>query len=480
MSGVVAGAPGITGTLSDVRPDAAAVVEAARRYTVFEWGTQQVAPLAIERGSGIYLYGMDGVRYTDFNSIAMCVNIGHGDPRVAEAVAAQMAEVSFVSPFMVTRIRAEVGELLAQRTPPGMTKAFFTLAGADANEAAIRTARLVTGRRKILTRYRSYHGGSHGVLAASGDPRREPVEAGMGDIVRIPDPYHYRFPWIEDPAAFAAFNLAQIEQIIQLEGAHTIAAVMVEPVTGSNGLIVPPSGWLRGLRALCDRYGILLICDEVMSGFGRTGRWFASDHEDVVPDLMTIAKGITSGYVPLGACVLADHIADAIEDRPFGSGLTYQSHAVGLAAAKAVLGIYESDGLIDNAAAMGAHLLAGLRRLQERHPSVGDVRGIGLFSCLELVYDRGSRLELFPLVGQAGPAAAEIKAFLTGRGLLANLRGSFLFANPPLVIDAAQIDESLAILDEALDIADAATADRGAPPPAHAANLVPFTPWSNR
>lgn len=457
--------------------DAAAVVEAARRYTVFEWGTQQVQPLAIERGSGVYLYGLDGVRYTDFNSIAMCVNIGHGDPRVAAAVAAQMAEVSFVSPFMVTRIRAEVGELLAQHTPPGMTKAFFTLAGADANEAAMRTARLVTGRRKILTRYRSYHGGSLGVLAASGDPRREPVEGGMGDIVRIPDPYHYRFPWIEDPAAFAAFNLAQIEEIIRLEGPHTVAAVMVEPVTGSNGLIVPPAGWLRGLRSLCDRYGILLICDEVMSGFGRTGRWFACDHEEVVPDIMTVAKGITSGYVPLGACVLADHIADEVTDRPFGSGLTYQSHAVGLAAAKAVMGIYQSDGLIENSARMGEHLRRGLHALQERHPSVGDVRSIGLFSCMELVYDRSSRLELFPLTGAASPVVGELKAFLNGRGLLVNLRGSFLFANPPLVVDETQLDESLAILDEALDIVDAATASGGAPLPAHAADHAPVTPW---
>lgn len=461
--------------------DAAGIAERARATTIFEWGTQRVDPLVIERGEGVYLYAPDGTRYMDFNSIAMCVNIGHGDQRVTAAVAAQMADVAFVSPFMVTPIRAEVGEMVLRLAPPGMGKVFFTLAGADANEAAIRTARLVTGRRKILTRYRSYHGSTTGVLAASGDPRRYAMEGGIGDIVRIPDPYHYRFPWIEDPEAFRDFNLAQIEQIIELEGPHTIAAIMVEPVTGSNGLIVPPQGWLRGLRALCDAYGILLICDEVMSGFGRTGRWFAVDHEGVTPDIMTIAKGITSGYVPLGACLLSEPIAEALADVPFGSGLTYQAHAVSLAAAKCVMQIYETDGLIERSARLGEHLLAGLRDLAARHPSVGDVRGIGLFSTLELVYDRETRTELFPIVGPTGPAASELKAFLTSRGLLANLRGPYLFANPPLVVTAEQLDWALDVLDEGLAIADAATASAGAPPPPHINQLPPVrSPWGFR
>jgi taurine--2-oxoglutarate transaminase len=451
-----------------------AIVEAAKRTTLFEWGSQQVAPLAIDRGEGVYLYGVDGTRYIDFNSIAMCVNIGHGDPRVGAAVKEQMDRVSFMSPFMVSAVRAEVGETLARVTPPGLAKAFFTLAGADANEVAMRTARLVTGRRKILTRYRSYHGGSHAVLAASGDPRRKPVEGGMGDIVRIPDPYHYRFPWIASESEFRDFNLAQIEEIIQLEDPGTIAAVMVEPVTGSNGLIIPPAGWLRGLRALCDRYDILLICDEVMSGFGRTGRWFASDHEGVSPDIMTIAKGITSGYIPLGACMVSEDIAAAVDGIPIGAGLTYQSHPVGLAAARAVLAIYESDGLIDRAAQMGEVLRAGLLGLQERHPSVGDVRSIGLFSTLELVHDRTTRAELMPLRGPASPVAAEMSATLMKRGILANLRGSWLFANPPLVITEDQIGEALDAFDEALLIADAATSAAGAAAPAGAALPKPW------
>jgi taurine--2-oxoglutarate transaminase len=410
----------------------------------------------------------------------VAVNIGHGDPRVAEAVARQMTKVSFVSPFVVTEVRAAVGAKLAEVTPPGLTKSFFTLAGADANEVAIRTARLVTGRRKILTRYRSYHGGTHAVLAASGDPRRRPVEAGMGDIVRIPDPYHYRFPWIEDPGEFRDFNLDQIAQIIELEGPDTVAAVLVEAVTGSNGVIVPPAGWLAGLRALCDHYGVLLVCDEVMSGFGRTGRWFAVDHEGVSPDIMTIAKGLTSGYVPLGACVTSEAVADAVADVPLGSGLTYQSHPVGLAAAAAVLAIYEADGLVERSAKVGDHLLAGLHELAARHPSVGDVRGVGLFTALELVYDRSTREELFPLHGPAGPAAAELRRSTQERGLLVGLRGSYLMACPPLVVTTEQVDGALEVLDEALTTTDAATSEAGAPPPAHRGMTAPARAWHSR
>jgi taurine---2-oxoglutarate transaminase len=464
-------------SLASVQED---LVEAARRTTLFEWGSQQVSPLVIERGEGVYLYGVDGTRYMDFNSIAMCVNIGHGDPRVAAAVQEQMSKVAFVSPFMVTPVRAEVGEMLTRVTPPGLTKAFFTLAGADANEVAIRTARLVTGRRKILTRYRSYHGGTHGVLAASGDPRRKPVEAGMGDIVRIPDPYHYRFPWIVDPDEFRAFNLAQIEEIVLLEGPDTIAAIMVEPVTGSNGLIVPPPGWLRGLRDLCDRYGLLLIFDEVMTGFGRTGKWFAADHEDVSPDIMSVAKGITSGYVPLGACLVSSEIADAVESVPIGAGLTYQSHPVGLAAAKAVLGIYESDDLITRSAAMGEVLREGLLDLKARHPSVGDVRSIGLFSTLELVHDRESRAELLPMSGSQSALAAEMTGALVKRGVLVTMRGSFLFANPPLIVTEDQIAEALDAYDEALTIADTATSSAGAPAAADAHAVASHGPWGGR
>ncbi|MGI9612696.1 MAG: aminotransferase class III-fold pyridoxal phosphate-dependent enzyme [Acidimicrobiales bacterium] len=441
------------------------IVDLCRRHSLFEWGTQDVDPIPIVRGEGCYLYTADDRRILDFNSIAMNVNIGHGDQRVTAAVAEQMANVAFVSPFMATEVRARVGQKLAEVSPSSMTKSFFTLAGADANEVAIRTARLVTGRPKILTRYRSYHGGTRQTLAASGDPRRWPVEAGMGDIARIPDPYHYRFPLIDDPAEFRDFNLGQISEIVELEGPHTIAAIMVEPITGSNGIIVPPDGWLAGLKTICERYDILLICDEVMSGFGRTGAWFACDHEGVTPDIMTVAKGITSGYVPLGACVMSDAVADAVADVAIGSGLTYQSHPVGLAAAAATLEIYETDDLIARSASMGEYLLAGLHGLQEAHPCIGDVRGKGLFAALELVHDRDTRVELFPLGGPVGPAAAEMNAVFAKRGLYTAFRGPWLFADPPLVVTEDQIDHALGIFDEALVIADEATSSAGAPPP---------------
>ena len=459
----------MTDTLDAAALSAGEIVDLCRTHSLFEWGTQQVSPLAIERGEGCYLYTVDGDRILDFNSISMNVNIGHGDQRVTEAVIEQMRKISFVSPFMVTEVRARVAKKLAEITPPGLNKTFFTLAGADANEVAIRTARLYTGKRKILARYRAYHGGTHQILALAGDPRRKAVEAGMGDIGRIPDPYHYRFPWIDDPKEFRDFNLAQIEDIIRLEDPSTVAAVFIEPVTGSCGLIVPPEGWLRGLKALCEKYDILLICDEVMSGFGRTGKWFAVDHEGVTPDILTMAKGITAGYVPLGACMVSDVIAEGIHDLPIGSGLTYQSHPVGLAAATATLPIYETDNLIERAAELGDHLLAGLHDLQARHISVGDVRGLGLFSTLELVYDRDTRAELFPLTGPAVEADAKMRAHMASSGLLAALRGPYLFANPPLVVERDQIDWALSIFDEMLDFADAATASAGAPPPPHLA-----------
>lgn len=450
-----------------------------KEFTVFEWGTQNLDPLVVDSAEGVYVHTVDGERLLDFNSVSVSVNIGHGDRRVMEAVGEQAAKMSFASPYWATRIRAEVGERLAEVSPPGLKKSFFTLAGSDANEAAIRTARLVTGRRKILVRRRAYHGATHGVLSLSGDPRRWQVETGVGDIVRFPDPYHYRSLLDQDESTFCHHVLAQTEEIIQLEGPHTIAAVMVEPITGSNGLIVPPKGWLAGLRALCTKYGIVLICDEVMSGFGRTGEWFASNHESVSPDIMTVAKGLTSSYLPLGACILSEAIGEAIQDVPLGSGLTYQSHVLGLAAAKANLDIYDSDGLIENSKKVGQYLRDGLLRLAERHPSVGDVRGLGLFNAIELVHDRDTKVELFPLVGPSDPALSEFQRVLREGGLLAGVRGPWMFANPPLCVTNESIDEALAVVDRALDVTDSITSSAGAPLPPHTGTEYP-TPWRDQ
>ena len=304
---------------------AAEILDLCRTYTLYEWTSQNaVAPIPFVRARGVYLWDAEGKRYLDFNSQAMNVNIGHADPRVAHAIGEQLAELPFIVPQHATAARGLLGRELARITPPGLNKAFFTNAGADANEAAIRMARLYTGRHKILTRYRSYHGGTQGVLYASGDPRRFAVEEGMSGVVRILDPYAYRSPLMVDDADLTPAYMRYLEEVIQQEGPHTIAAILLEPITGSNGIIVPPDGWMRGVRELCDRYGILLIADEVMSGFGRTGKWFAIDHEGVAPDLMSIAKGLTSGYVPLGAVMVSDRVAEHFETHPLVSGADVQ------------------------------------------------------------------------------------------------------------------------------------------------------------
>ena len=436
---------------------AAEILDLCRTYTLYEWTSQNaVAPIPFVRARGVYLWDAEGKRYLDFNSQAMNVNIGHADPRVAHAIGEQLAELPFIVPQHATAARGLLGRELARITPPGLNKAFFTNAGADANEAAIRMARLYTGRHKILTRYRSYHGGTQGVLYASGDPRRFAVEEGMSGVVRILDPYAYRSPLMVDDADLTPAYMRYLEEVIQQEGPHTIAAILLEPITGSNGIIVPPDGWMRGVRELCDRYGILLIADEVMSGFGRTGKWFAIDHEGVAPDLMTIAKGLTSGYVPLGAVMVSDRVAEHFETNPLVSGLTYNSHAVGCAAALATIAVYEEDGLIENAARLGDVLQAEYAAMMERHPSIGEARGRGLFTALEFVKDRETRA---PLLSAEPEVAQRLGSFLRQEGIFAAIRGDWLFGNPPLCITEDELRWALSVVDRALDITDEAAAN---------------------
>ena len=435
---------------------AAEILDLCRTYTLYEWTSQNaVAPIPFVRARGVYLWDAEGKRYLDFNSQAMNVNIGHADPRVAHAIGEQLAELPFIVPQHATAARGLLGRELARITPPGLNKAFFTNAGADANEAAIRMARLYTGRHKILTRYRSYHGGTQGVLYASGDPRRFAVEEGMSGVVRVLDPYAYRSPLMVDDADLTPAYMRYLEEVIQQEGPHTIAAILLEPITGSNGIIVPPDGWMRGVRELCDRYGILLIADEVMSGFGRTGKWFAIDHEGVAPDLMTIAKGLTSGYVPLGAVMVSDRVAEHFETNPLVSGLTYNSHAVGCAAALATIAVYEEDGLIENAARLGDVLQAEYAAMMERHPSIGEARGRGLFTALEFVKDRETRA---PLLSAEPEVAQRLGSFLRQEGIFAAIRGDWLFGNPPLCITEDELRWALSVVDRALDITDEAAA----------------------
>ncbi len=366
----------------------------------------------------------------DFNSQLMCVNIGYGDQRVIDAIVAQLQRVAYVAPTTsTTAVRAELGRLLQEITPGNHSKAFFTNGGAEANENAIKIARWVTGRQKIIARYRSYHGATAAAITLTGDPRRWAAEPGIPGVVRAMDPYRYRCRWCGDKPACTLDCLNHIEDIITFEGPHTIAAVIVETVAGTNGLIIPPDGYMQGLRELCTRHGIMLICDEIMSGFGRTGAWFAVDHWGVVPDIMTVAKGLTSAYVPLGATIVSDEIAAQFEDRPLYAGLTYNSHPVGCAAAVACINVYQEDHLIENAKALGEVLRVELKQIKERHPSVGDVRAIGLFSLVELVKNRETREPMTPYnpkPDQLGPMPA-LNAYFREHGLFTFVRWNGFF-----------------------------------------------------
>jgi taurine--2-oxoglutarate transaminase len=428
------------------------IVELTKKHTLFEWSAQaNVDPLPIARAKGVYFWTTDGKRFLDFNSQLMSVNIGHGDPRVIDAIHQQAATLAYISPFMATEVRARLGAKLAEITPGDIDVFFFTNGGAEANENAIKLARAFTGRHKILARYRSYHGATAGSISLTGDPRRWANEPGIPGVVRVLDPYH----GIERGWDSADEALANLREIIQLEGPQTIAAFILEPVTGTNGVLVPPDGYLQGVRQICDQHGILMITDEVMSGFGRTGKWFAVDHWNVVPDLITLAKGLTSSYVPLGAVGMRHRIAQHFENKVFYGGLTYNSHPVGCAAALATIGVYEEDGLIENARKMGAVMKSLLADLEARHPSVGAVRSIGLFGIVELVRNRRTREPMAPFNGTSEEMAA-LSRFLREQGLYTFVRWNTFFTNPPLCINESELREGFAILDRGLDITDRA------------------------
>src|SRR5262245_19631641 len=434
------------------------IIDISHQTTLYEWTVQSaMKPKVIERAKGIYMWDADGKRYMDFNSQLMCTNIGHGDTRVNNAIKEQLDKVAYVAPTAATTAaRAEAGQLLAEITPKSLIKAFFTNGGAEANENAIKIARWYTSRHKILARYRAYHGATAGAIALTGDPRRWAAEPSIPGVVRIPDFYPYRAGKDQDDPEYTDQILNMTEEIIQFEGQQTIAGMIVETVVGTNGMLIPSARYIRGLRDLCSKYGIMLSCDEVMSGFGRTGEWFAVDHWGVQPDIMTLAKGLTSAYVPLGATMVSRAIAEYFEDRPLFAGLTYNSHPVGCAAAIACINVYKEDRLIDNARAMGEILKAELHNIKEKHPSVGDVRAIGLFSIIELVKNRASREPLTPYnpkPSELGPMPA-FNAFLRENGLFTFVRWNTVFANPPLIINEQQLREGLAIIDRALEIVD--------------------------
>ncbi len=427
------------------------IVALSRKHTIFEWGPQSAAdPIPVARAKGVYFWTPEGQRFLDFNSQLMCVNIGHGDPRVVKAIQDQAAVLAYANPFLATEPRARLGAKLAEIAPGDIDVFFFTNAGAEANENAFKIARAYTGRQKILARYRSYHGATAAAINATGDPRRwsQPPMAG---VVHVLDPYH----GIERGWDTADAALGYLEEVIQLEGPQTIAAFILEPVTGTNGILVPPDGYLQGVRALCDTHGILLIADEVMSGFGRTGAWFAVNHWNVVPDILTMAKGLTSAYVPLGAVGLRRRIADHFKDTPFPSGLTYNSHPLACATALATIAVIEEDRLVDQARRRGAVMAELLADLAARHRSVGAVRSIGLFGIVELVRSHETRTPMAPFNGTS-PEMAALGKFFRQEGLYTLVRWNYFFTNPPLSITDAELREGFAIIDRALAITDQA------------------------
>ena len=431
-------------------------------YTIFSWSKQKgIAPIAVKYGEGVYLYDYDGKRYIDFSSGLMNVNIGHGNQRVTEAVVKQMQEVSYVTPSCVTKARGELGKKLAEICPGDLNKAFFTLCGASSIDNAIKLARLYTGRHKILTRYQSYHGASYGAISASGDPRRIPVDAQQApNFVHFDLPYLYRWEYGEDETRRAVSllkeSIAGLERVIAYEGPANIAAILLEGESGSSGCLKYPVGYLKQVRDICNKNGILLIMDEVMSGFGRTGKWFGFEHHDIIPDMIAMAKGLTSGYLPFGCLMISDKIASKYDDSMLPLGLTYSAHPVSCAAALEMLKIYEDDNLIENAAAMGDYLDAQIEKLKQKHPSIGDWRNTGLLGCIELVKNKTTKEPMAPFNAKPDEMALmnKVAAKIKELGMYTFVRWSYIFIAPPLCITKDQMDEGLAIISEALKIAD--------------------------
>ncbi len=425
-------------------------------YTLFSWSKQKgIAPIAIKHAEGVYLYDYDDNRIIDFSSGLMNVNIGHGDQRITEAVVKQMQEVSYVTPSCVTKVRGELGKKLAEICPGDLNKAFFTLCGATSIENAIKLARLYTGRHKILSRYQSYHGASIGAISASGDPRRIAVDAQQApNFIHFDLPYLYRWEYGEEN--MLKESVAQLERMIAYEAPGNIAAILLEGESGSSGCLQYPAGYLKAVREICDKYGILLIMDEVMSGFGRTGKWFGFQNHDIVPDMICMAKGLTCGYLPFGCLMVSDTIAAKYDDNVMALGLTYSAHPVSCAAALATLKIYEDDGLIENTVAMGKYMEEQVELLKQKHPSIGDFRNTGLLGCIELVKNRTTKEPMAPFNAKPDEMVVmnKVAAKLKELGLYTFVRWSYIFVAPPLCVTKEQIDEGLAIISEAIRIAD--------------------------
>jgi taurine--2-oxoglutarate transaminase len=444
-------------TLDEARAQAARAYELDRAHVFHSWSAQaEITPMTIVASQGSYVWDGDGNRLLDFSSQLVNTNIGHQHPKVVAAIADQAAKLCTVAPQHANDARSEAARLIAERTPGQLDRIFFTNGGADANEHAVRMARLHTGRYKVLTRYRSYHGGTDTAINMTGDPRRWPNDYGNSGVVHFFGPFLYRSHFHATTEAEECERaLAHLDELIRLEGPATIAAIVLEPIPGTAGIMVPPPGYLAGVRELCDRHGIVMIADEVMAGFGRTGKWFSIDHFDVIPDLLTFAKGVNSGYVPLGGVAISPAIADTFAHRAYPGGLTYSGHPLATAAAVATITAMEDDGIVANAARIGEDVLGpGLHEIASRHPSVGDVRGKGVFWAVELVADQQTRAPLAPY-GGSSPAMNETIAACKAGGMLPFSNFNRIHVVPPCTVSESEVRDGLAILDDALNAADA-------------------------
>jgi taurine---2-oxoglutarate transaminase len=437
------------------------IVEDAKRYVLYSWSVQDaINPIAVAGGEGRYFWDYDGKRYLDFASQLVNLSLGHQHPRIVAAIKEQADQLATIGPPMASESRSKLGRLLAEVTPGDLAMSFFTNGGAEANENAIKLARWYTGRHKIVARFRSYHGATGGAITLTGDPRRWHAEPGLPGVVRMLDPYTYRCPAGHPDPCPVCTGAPHLEEILQYEGPQTVAAVILETVVGTNGVIPPPDGYLQSIREVCDRHGILLIFDEVMAGFGRTGKWFACENWDVVPDILTVAKGINSGYVPLGAMIVRQQIADWVRDKYFAGGLTYSGHPLACASAVASIETFRDEGIVEHTAELGPQFEERLRGLADKHPSIGEVRGLGCFWGVELVRNRETREPLVPFNAAGAdfaPVAQMAKAALD-RGLYLMTHWNVVMVCPPLNITLDELDEGIAILDEALSVADEHTA----------------------
>ncbi|MEI9945106.1 MAG: aminotransferase class III-fold pyridoxal phosphate-dependent enzyme [Chitinophagaceae bacterium] len=438
------------------------IIDNNQDHTLFSWSKQKgTNPIAVKRGEGVYLYDYDGKRYIDFSSGLMNVNIGHGDQRVTEAIVKQLQEVAYVTPSCVTKVRGELGKKLAEICPGDLNKAFFTVCGATSIENGIKLARLYTGRHKILSRYQSYHGATYGSITAGGDPRRLPMDAQQApNFVHFDLPYLYRWEYggVETGHALSLLkeSVASLERIIAYEGPNNIAAILLEGESGTSGCLKYPVGYLKAVREICNKHGILLIMDEVLCGFGRTGKWFGFENHDIIPDMIAMAKGLTCGYLPFGCLMVSDKIAAKYDDTVLALGLTYSAHPVCCAAALETIKIYEDDNLIANAIAMGKYMDEQVEKLKQKHPSIGDFRNTGLLGCIELVKDRKTKEPMAPFNAKPEEMVVmnKVAAKIRELGMYTFVRWSFIFIAPPLIVTKEQIDEGLAIISEAIKIAD--------------------------